>query len=134
MPGNRHTITTNIILNETVCENLKRDPNLRVMLYCAVPSTMGAYAMLDVAFPGQLEVKLNSDEVKSNYKGLKNKPGTTKPADLTTYIRKQPRYANVLQITYALTTKVKPPNSPADSKPKEVSIEVLYCCFNKRLC
>lgn len=76
------------------------------MLYAASGPT-SAYLTMDVAFPNQLEVRLNGDEVKSNYKGLKNKSGTTKPADLTDYLRKTAGYHNNLQVTYALTTRVR---------------------------
>lgn len=76
------------------------------MLYSTAATLLGGYEMQDVAFPSQLEVRVNQEEVKSNYKGLKNKPGTTKPADLTPFVRKMPGYANNLSITYALTTKV----------------------------
>lgn len=61
------------------------------------------YSTIDVEFPNQLEVKINNDDVKANFKGLKGKPGTTKPADITDKIRKIPGYQNPLRITYALT-------------------------------
>ncbi|GAM90852.1 hypothetical protein ANO11243_088980 [Dothideomycetidae sp. 11243] len=106
MPANRNTITVQVVLSENVCDLLRTDPNLRVMLYCTTASPLSHYSEFsDVAFPSQIEVKMNQEDVKSNYKGLKNKPGTTKPADLTSYLRKQPRYPNNLQVTYALTTR-----------------------------
>lgn len=76
------------------------------MVYCAAASGLGPFATQDITFPNQIEVKVNGDDVKSNFKGLKNKPGTTKPADITDLVRKTPGYNNSLQITYALTTKV----------------------------
>lgn len=105
MPNNRHSVPVSLPLSENVCEQLKSDPNLRIMLYCTSPSILSQYEIADISFPGQIEVKMNQEDVKSNYKGLKNKPGTTKPADLTPYVRKTPRYANNLQINYALTSK-----------------------------
>jgi E3 SUMO-protein ligase PIAS1 len=61
---------------------------------------------LDIIFPSQFEVRINGDEVKANYKGLKNKPGSTRPADITDLVRKSPaNYRNNLVITYALTQK-----------------------------
>ena len=76
------------------------------MLYGAVDSGIGPYARSEVAFPHQIEVKVNGDEVKANYKGLKNKPGSVRPVDITDFIRKAPEYANQISVTYALTTKV----------------------------
>lgn len=75
------------------------------MLYSAADPVLAPYARADVAFPHQLEVRVNGDEVKSNFKGLKNKPGSTRPADITDLIRKIPNYQNNLQVTYALTQK-----------------------------
>ncbi|KAL1302504.1 hypothetical protein AAFC00_002893 [Neodothiora populina] len=105
MQSNRHTVYMNINLNNAVCERLRADPKLRVMVYCTAATPIASYAAVDISFPGQIEVKVNGDDVRSNFKGLKNKPGTTKPADITDLVRKAPGYNNNLQITYALTTK-----------------------------
>jgi E3 SUMO-protein ligase PIAS1 len=86
---------------------LRQDPSLRLMLYAHTENALLPYAINDVAFPQQFEVKINNDEVRANYKGLKNKPGSTRPADLTDYVRKSPaNYPNSVQITYALTQNV----------------------------
>lgn len=87
---------------------MKVDPNLRIMLYGAT-ALIGGFAAVDVTFPNQIEVRVNGDEVRSNFKGLKNKPGTTKPADITDFVRKAPGYQNSVQIVYALTSKVSTP-------------------------
>ena len=129
MPQNRHTVTHHITLDQTVVDRLKRDPSLRIMLYCAATSGITQYSFLDIAFPGQLEVKVNLDEVKSNFKGLKNKPGTTKPADITDNIRKVAGYQNVLTVTYALTSKVSTGKRATNSTAQKLmcSSEILYC-------
>ncbi|KKY21086.1 putative miz zinc finger protein [Phaeomoniella chlamydospora] len=66
---------------------------------------LSPYTSSDIAFPHQCELSCNLDEVKANLRGLKNKPGSTRPADITSYLRKKPGYSNKLSITYALTTK-----------------------------
>lgn len=66
---------------------------------------MTPYANADVAFPHQIDIKTNDAEVKSNFKGLKNKPGSTKPADITTFIKKLGEQQNTVAVTYALTSK-----------------------------
>lgn len=78
---------------------------MRAMLFSAADPVLAPYAAADIAFPHQLEVRINGDEVRSNFKGLKNKPGSTRPADITDFIRKLPGYNNNVQITYALTQK-----------------------------
>lgn len=75
------------------------------MVYCAADTGINQYTKSDIAFPYQTELKANLDEVKANMRGLKNKPGTTRPADVTNYIRRRPGYQNLITMTYALTQK-----------------------------
>ncbi|KAF4272186.1 hypothetical protein KXW56_003089 [Aspergillus fumigatus] len=88
----RDNVELKVVLTPTVASRLQADPNLRVMVYCAADSGLNQYTKSDIAFPHQVELKANLDEVKANLKGLKNKPGTTRPADVTNYIRKKPGF------------------------------------------
>ncbi|PKX95768.1 Siz/PIAS RING finger protein [Aspergillus novofumigatus IBT 16806] len=101
----RDNVELKVVLTPTVASRLQADPNIRVMVYCAADSGLNQYTKSDIAFPHQVELKANLDEVKANLKGLKNKPGTTRPADVTNYIRKKPGYPNHIVMTYALTQK-----------------------------
>ncbi|KAB8253953.1 PINIT domain-containing protein [Aspergillus pseudonomiae] len=101
----RDSVELRVILNQDVASRLHADPNLRIMVYCAADTGLNQYTKSDIAFPHQVELKANLDEVKANLRGLKNKPGTTRPADVTDYIRKKPGYPNHIVMTYALTTK-----------------------------
>ncbi|KAF7189961.1 E3 SUMO-protein ligase pli1, partial [Pseudocercospora fuligena] len=103
MPQNRHTVRSNVILTPDQVNRMKLDPSLKLLMYCG--TGISAYGYVDVAFPNQLEVKINGDDVRANFKGLKNKPGSTKPVDITDKIRKHGGYQNQLSITYALTQK-----------------------------
>ncbi|KZF21267.1 hypothetical protein L228DRAFT_262302 [Xylona heveae TC161] len=105
MPNNRHTLHAKVIFSPTVCERLRADANLRVMVYCAGESPLSPYTKLDIGFPHQMEIKVNQDEVRANLRGLKNKPGSTRPADITDLLRKIPNYENSVMVTYALTHK-----------------------------
>lgn len=95
-----------VVLTPPVIAKLQSDPNIRIMVYCAADTGLNQPAKSDIAFPHQVELKANLDEVKANLRGLKNKPGTTQPADVTNYIRKKPGYSNNVVMTYALTQKV----------------------------
>jgi E3 SUMO-protein ligase PIAS1 len=87
---------------------------LRLLLFGATEQPLASFTRLDIAFPSQIEVRINNDEVKANYKGLKNKPGSTRPADITGQVRITPaNYRNSLVVTYALTQKA--------SQPRDVS-------------
>jgi E3 SUMO-protein ligase PIAS1 len=93
-------------LSPSIASRLQSDPNLRVMVYCAGDTGLNQFSKSDIAFPHQVELKANLDEVKANLRGLKNKPGTTRPADITSYTRKKGGYVNQVTMTFALTQKV----------------------------
>ncbi|KAI4142195.1 MAG: hypothetical protein LQ340_007418, partial [Diploschistes diacapsis] len=79
----------------------------RIMVFCAA-EPVSTFVKLDVSFPNQVELRVNGTEVRANLRGLKNRPGSTRPADITDLIRKSASYENSLVITYALTNKHNP--------------------------
>ncbi|KAJ6120234.1 transcriptional regulator family: Zinc finger MIZ-type [Penicillium sp. IBT 18751x] len=101
----RDSVELKVNFSASTAADLQTDPNLRVMVYCAADSGLKQYTKSDIAFPHQVELKANLDEVKANLRGLKNRPGTTQPADVTNYMRKKPGYTNNIVMTYALTQK-----------------------------
>lgn len=105
MPQNRHTVKAEIKLTEDQARQLKDDSSMRLMVYCGANTGLNTYSAIDIAFPNQIEVKVNNEDVKSNFKGIKNTAGTTKPADITSYVRKLTGYANQISVCYALTQK-----------------------------
>lgn len=79
------------------------EDNLKVMIFCAGDAT----GRQDIAFPHQSEIKVNGGEVKANLRGLKNKPGSTRPVDISKALRlTNNAYSNTVEMTYALTSKV----------------------------
>jgi E3 SUMO-protein ligase PIAS1 len=104
----RDTARLNIDLPPDVADLLNRDSNYRVMVFCA--ADVASSTPTDIAFPHQVELKCNSNDVKANLRGLKNKPGSTRPTDITSFIKKKiAGYQNVLEMVYALTNKVSDP-------------------------
>lgn len=101
----RDTVNLVINLRADIAERLSADSSTRAMIYSA-SDPMSPFSKLDIEFPYQLEIKINQDEVKANFRGLKNKPGTTRPVDITTMLRPKPGYDNHMVVTYALTKKV----------------------------
>lgn len=80
------------------------DKSLRILVFCAGDQQ----GVQDIAFPHQSEVKVNGGEVKANLRGLKNKPGSTRPVDVTDLLRLKPaNYENRVDLVYALTQKVR---------------------------
>lgn len=102
MSQHRNTITYPIRLDDhPALQKCVNDPSYRVMVFCAGDTS----GMQDVAFPHQSELKVNGGEVKANLRGLKNKPGSTRPVDITKALRLRPKYTNNIEFTYALTSK-----------------------------
>ncbi|KAL2369842.1 hypothetical protein RJ035_006403 [Blastomyces gilchristii] len=101
----RDSVNLKVVLSAMNAARLQNDPSWRVMVYCAVDSGLTQYTKSDITFPHQVELKANLDDVKANLRGLKNKPGSTRPADITGFIRKKAGYANHVVMTYALTQK-----------------------------
>ncbi|KAH0538726.1 hypothetical protein FGG08_004678 [Glutinoglossum americanum] len=105
MTSHRHSATTHLQFTPPDIEKLASDRMIRVMVYCAVETALTSYTKADIAFPHQVELKVNNDEVKANLRGLKNKPGSTRPADITDLVHRKPKYENTITLTYALTQK-----------------------------
>jgi len=84
------------------------DKAYRVMVFCAGD----ANGTQDISFPHQSELKVNGGEVKANLRGLKKKPGSTRPVDITSHLRLLPNYTNNVELIYALTTKVRRAHNP----------------------
>ncbi|CAF9906400.1 SUMO ligase siz1 [Imshaugia aleurites] len=100
----RDTVDLTINLRADIAERLSADRSTRAMIYSA-SDPISPFSKVDIEFPYQLEIKINQDEVNANFRGLKNKPGTTRPVDITTFLRPKPGYDNHMVVTYALTKK-----------------------------
>ncbi|TVY58844.1 E3 SUMO-protein ligase pli1, partial [Lachnellula suecica] len=103
MPNHRHTVKATLrVQDHPLLHRVHKEESLRVMVFCAQEDK----PKQDIAFPHQSEVKVNGGEVKANLRGLKNKPGSTRPVDITKELRLNiPAYGNSVEMTYALTSK-----------------------------
>ena len=104
----RHTVKERFSFSSQTLAAMKADPKLRIMAFCAGETGLGTYTKNEVAFPHQCEIKVNGFEVKANLRGLKNKPGSTRPPDITNLLQMREKYNNEIELTYALTSKVSP--------------------------
>lgn len=80
------------------------------MLYCAIDPGQMPYEV-DVAFPNQVELRVNQEIFSGNLKGIKKKSGTTRPADITDLTRRLNSYSNSVNVTYAAVDRVQNPTS-----------------------
>lgn len=103
----QHRNTINLHISATTYPEVQQclaDTSHRVLLFCAGE----AIGSQNIEFPHQAEIRVNGSEVKANLRGLKSKPGSTRPVDITDALRiKPPNYLNTIDFTYALTTKVR---------------------------
>lgn len=116
----RDTARLTVTLSQEVVDNMRNDSSCRIMVFCAAEG-LGPYTRdpSDISFPHNVELKCNGDEVKANLRGLKNRPGSTRPADITSMIRTRPTgYPNSVEMVYALTTKVR-----------HILVPLIYCCY-----
>ncbi|KAK6534686.1 SUMO ligase siz1 [Arthrobotrys megalospora] len=98
--SSRSVVNIPVQLSQQHADEVRR--GLRIILYCSEGSPPGVH---HVAFPQQIEIRVNGKTVSANLRGLKNKPGTTRPLDVTDYLDKTPGFKNNIMITYALSQK-----------------------------
>lgn len=120
MTAHRHTVIIPLRASDhPILSRVANDPSLRVMAFCAAEGK----GRQDIAFPHQSEVKVNGGEVKANLRGLKNKPGSTRPVDITKDLRlKLPAYCNNVELTYALTNKASGSSSEVSCLYPQISL------------
>lgn len=92
-------------LDKAASHSLKTDANSRALLVCGTTSDYSLRRRIEVSFPQHVEIKINNIELKANLKGLKNKPGTAVPPDITDLLFKDVSSENKITVTYALTLR-----------------------------
>ncbi|KAK3313400.1 PINIT domain-containing protein [Apodospora peruviana] len=103
-PQHRYSVTVQFkAMDSLFLQQCVEYPNYRVMVFCAGGNT----GVQDIAFPYESGLKVNSGDLKANLRGLKNKPGSTRPVDITDSLRlRLTGYVNTVEFTYASTQKV----------------------------
>ncbi|KAF8249442.1 hypothetical protein K440DRAFT_621493 [Wilcoxina mikolae CBS 423.85] len=107
MSTHRNTVSTIVTLSPSQVQQLNNDKSIRCMVYCAVFETLTPFSKdTDISFPHQVELRVNDAVVTGlNLRGLKNKPGSTRPADITDKLNIRANYRNEIGLTYAQTQK-----------------------------
>jgi E3 SUMO-protein ligase PIAS1 len=111
MSAHRNTVTVTVTLSTAQIQQMSSDKSYRCMVYCAALEPITGFTRdTDIAFPHQVEVRVNDSAVTGlNLRGLKNKPGSTRPADITDKLKLVANYRNEISLTYAMTQKVCQP-------------------------
>lgn len=102
----RDTVRLTIKLDEALAQRFQSEQSCKAFVFCAAEPPESAWKPVDIAFPHHAELKCNQEELKVSLKGLKNRPGSTRPVDITHLLRKKAGFPNMLEMVYALTSKV----------------------------
>lgn len=86
------------VLNEKEAELLRQDKRLQLYLMCGASNLPDKEMLLQ--FPIPMELHVNGTHIKENVRGIKGKPGTARPANLTKYILPRPQ-RNKIELAYA---------------------------------
>ncbi|KAK9365099.1 PINIT domain-containing protein [Lipomyces kononenkoae] len=100
IPEHRSSFTMAFRFTQSQLDKMK-DNSYRVYLLSALSED--AYRQATIQFPLSIEIRVNGKVVQANLRGLKNKPGTAKPADLTDYVTKDATTRNTVEVIYAYT-------------------------------
>jgi E3 SUMO-protein ligase PIAS1 len=72
----------------------------RLVLFCTQTDRV-AYGNCVIEFPGHAEIRCNGTIVSANLRGIKNKPGTINPPDITSHAILIQGVANKVDVTFA---------------------------------
>lgn len=95
-----------LTLSQAQNTQLQQDPSIKVLMYGAVDQgALTRTVRNEITFPNAIEIKIHgSGEIKgSALKGVKNKPGSIKPADLTPHLPKFGDKSASIQVFYGQT-------------------------------
>ncbi|KAF9201586.1 SUMO ligase siz1 [Haplosporangium sp. Z 27] len=83
---------------------LKKDPEYQLMVFCGWADGPSGTPVL-MEFPHVCEIKVNGIVLEANLRGMKNKPGTVAPANITKLCRLEGADFNKVDFIYANSTK-----------------------------
>ncbi|PAV21924.1 miz zinc finger [Pyrrhoderma noxium] len=121
----RHTQSLQFTLTHDQAEKLKQPNSMyQLRLYCTTstfysPTPNGFRSntsLCPIEFPPTCEVRVNGTLLQANLKGIKKKPGTAPPADLSKLVRPLASVANKIEMVYV--------NSQQNSQPKKFYLVV----------
>ena len=95
--------TVKFSLTQNMLRLLLRSNKYRIYFISYENKQYDGKKKLFIDFPYPNEIVFNGRKVADNVRGLKNRPGTAKPADLTPYLKLSTSQLNTLEIVYAFT-------------------------------
>ena len=106
-----------------------RSKKFQLRLYCTTstfysnsPSGFrSANSICPIEFPATCEVRVNSTLLSANLKGIKKKPGTAPPADISKVVKMTPGTQNRVEMVYV--------NSQANNNSAANALKVCFLAF-----
>ncbi|ORZ09408.1 PINIT domain-domain-containing protein [Lobosporangium transversale] len=99
--------TLSVTLSFTVAPmlsiQLKKDPEYQLMVFSGWADGPSSPVLME--FPHVCEIKVNGRVLEANLRGMKNKPGTVSPANITKLCRLEAADYNKVEFIYANSTK-----------------------------
>ncbi|KAG5440093.1 hypothetical protein PCK2_000605 [Pneumocystis canis] len=103
-PMLRDIVSTSVRLPSKAVEKLTSDESYRVYLFCTATDS-AAFGLALIEFPTHVDLKVNGKRVNANTRGLKKKPGTAPPVDITSLLFLDSKLVNKIEIIYSNTEK-----------------------------
>lgn len=103
-PMLRNIITASVKLSSKAVEKLTSNESYRVYLFCTATDS-AAFGLALIEFPVHIDLKVNGQHLNANTRGLKKKPGTAPPVDITSLLFMDSRLINKIEMIYANTEK-----------------------------
>ncbi|EMR08028.1 hypothetical protein PNEG_03472 [Pneumocystis murina B123] len=103
-PMLRNIITASVRLSLKAVEKLASNESYRVYLFCTATDS-AAFGLALIEFPVHMDLKVNGKHLSANTRGLKKKPGTAPPVDVTSLLFLDSKLVNKIEIIYANTEK-----------------------------
>ncbi|KAG0207335.1 SUMO ligase siz1 [Mortierella sp. GBA30] len=98
------SVTLPLNIPPMLAMQLKKDPEYQLMVFCGWADGPTSSPVL-MEFPHVCEIKVNGRVLEANLRGMKNKPGTVSPANITKLCRLEAADYNKVEFIYANSTK-----------------------------
>lgn len=86
IPTMPHNVSCSFSLNPQEVEAIE-NKSYSILLMSAVTSELSQFQTLPIEFSTQIEIRVNKQQVIISGRGLKNKPGTAKPQNITPFVQ-----------------------------------------------
>lgn len=102
---NESVLTFKLQISSSLSQRLMSNPHYSIMVFCASKEIPTSQQML-MEFPDDCYIRVNKRTLDWRPRGVKNKPGTFTPADITKFCMLQESRINHVELRYSNASKV----------------------------